>query len=413
MKNKNNEGRNEENSKLKKEKEVIRMKKYQKWTQKDIDTVRKMVDEKKSYQSIGQKVGREAENVRNLARRKGFNNLKENTQSKRSKIPLTEKLLNYMKKTKRNGVSFQILELADILNVAPKHIQKAIDELRYNNITIEVEEKGVELSKTVPLESKPLEIDAKKFFGSNGKIIRFGAIADTHLGSKYARLDVLNALYDIFENEGLKKVFIMGNNIDGEFRFNKYDLLVRGVEAQNKYFVENLPQRNGITTQFITGDDHEGWYIQREHINIGQHAEDMAKRMGRDDIEYLGHMERDIELKGAKTSQIIRLIHGGGGSSYADSYSSQKYAESLQSGEKPRVVLIGHFHKFNYDYPREIHMIQVGCVEDQTPFMRKRKILAHVGGTIITLHQDDDGIINRCIVEWIPFYNKKFYEYKW
>jgi len=389
------------------------MRDYKKWTQKEIDTVKEMVEEEKSYVEIGKKLNRPAENVRGMARKLGLKNIRDNVQAQRNKTSLTEKLLDYMKRTKREGCNFTITGLANVLNVAPKYIQKAVDELKKQNITIEVDKEEVELSQTIPLESEPLKVDAKKFFGSNGKIIRFGAIGDTHLCSKYARLDVLNTLYDIYENEGIKKVFIAGNYIDGEFRYNKYDLLERGVEGQNKYFVENLPQRKGIITQFITGDDHEGWYIQREHINVGQHAEDMAKRMGRDDIQYLGHMERDIELQGAKTSQIIRLIHGGGGSSYADSYSSQKYAESLQSGEKPRVVLVGHFHKFNFDYPREIFMVQVGCVEDQTPFMRKKKILAHVGGTIISLHQDDDGIINRCIVEWIPFYNRKFYEYKW
>ena len=389
------------------------MRTTKKWTAQEIATVKRGVDAKESYGSIAETLGRTVESVRHIARQNGFNNLCENVQAQRTNKPLTEKLLAYLKKTHREGNRFSTSELADVLNVAPKRVKGAIADLKKQNITIEVDKEEVELSKTIPLESEPLVVDAKKFFGSNGKVIRFGAIADTHLGSKYARLDVLNALYDIYENEGIEKVFLCGNHIDGECRFNKYDLIARGVEGQNKYFVENLPQRKGITTQFITGDDHEGWYIQREHINVGQHAEDMAKRMGRDDIQYIGHMERDIELKGSKTSQIIRLIHGGGGSSYADSYSSQKYAESLQSGEKPRVVLIGHFHKFNFDYPREIFMVQVGCVEDQTPFMRKKKILAHVGGTIITLHQDSDGIINRCLVEFIPFYNRKFYEYKW
>jgi len=389
------------------------MRNYKKWTEQEIATVKSGVDTGKSYAQIGRELGKESENVRYIARSRGFKNLRENVQATRTKAPLTEKLLAYLKRTNREGNKFSMTELADVLNVAPKHIQKAIENLRKQNINIEVEKEEIELSKTIPIETEPLQIDSKKFFGSNGKVIKFGAIADTHLGSKYARLDVLNALYDIYENEGIEKVFLCGNHIDGECRFNKYDLIARGVEGQNKYFVENLPQRKGITTQFITGDDHEGWYIQREHINVGQHAEDMAKRMGRDDIQYIGHMERDLELKGSKTSQIIRLIHGGGGSSYADSYSSQKYAESLQSGEKPRVVLIGHFHKFNFDYPREIFMVQVGCVEDQTPFMRKKKILAHVGGTIITLHLSEDGIINRCNVEFIPFYNKKFYEYKW
>ena len=389
------------------------MRSYKKWTQKEMDTIKSGIDKGKSYIEMGKELGVPAENIRGVARRNGFKNIRDNVQSTRTKKPLTEKLLEYMKKTHHGGKNFSINELSDSLNVAPKHIQKAIEELKKQNVTIDIAEEKVELARTVQPKDTPLVIDAKKFFGSNGKTFKFGAIADTHLGSKYARIDVLNALYDVFEEEGIKKVFLMGNNIDGECNFNKYDILVHGVEAQNKYFVENMPQRDGMETQFITGDDHEGWYIQREHINVGQHAEDMAIRMGRNDLKYIGHMERDIELKGAKTSQVIRLIHIGGGSSYAYSYTSQKYAESLQAGEKPRIVLIGHLHKFDVCYPREIFMCQVGCVEDQTPFMRKRKIMAHVGGVIVTVHQDCDGIINWCEFRFIPFYNKKFYEYKW
>jgi len=70
--------------------------------------------------------------------------------------------------------------------------------------------------------------------------------------------------------------------------------------------------------------------------------EDEAKRNGRNDLIFIGHMERDIEYKQAKGSSIIRVIHAGGGSAYAVSYTSQKYVESLQGGEKPQIVLVGH-----------------------------------------------------------------------
>ena len=118
-------------------------------------------------------------------------------------------------------------------------------------------------------------------------------------------------------------------------------------------------------------------------------------------------------MKGKKHSSTIRVIHTGGGSTYATSYTSQKYAESLQGGEKPRVVLVGHYHKLSFDYCREIYMIQCGATQDQTPFMRKKKIQSHLGGCIVELHQDNDGIINRCKAEFITFFDKKFYKYEW
>lgn len=328
----------------------------------------------------------------------------------------TRKLLKYRiydyVKSQPTDSTFGLVDLSNKFNVAPDKVIKAVNELRKENVNIELDKNNVNLSSTIPTH-EPLVINSLKFFKPNGKIIRFGAIADTHLCSKYARLDILNTLYDVYKSEGIHKVFLAGNMIDGERTFNKYDLYVRGVEEQVDYFVKNFPQREGIETHFITGDDHEGWYVQDVHLNIGEKIQDAAEKAGRRDLKYIGHMERDIVLKGGKYDQTIRIIHAGGGSAYAVSYTSQKYAESLQGGEKPRVVLVGHFHKFSFDYCREIYMIQVGATQDQTPFMRKKRIQSHLGGCIVELHQDNDGIINRCKVEFITFYDKKFYEYKW
>lgn len=138
-----------------------------------------------------------------------------------------------------------------------------------------------------------------------------------HNCSKYARMDVLNALYDLWADQGITTVYQCGNMIDGEARFNKGDLLAYGIDGQGDYFVEHWPQRKGITTYFVTGDDHEGWYIQREQVNIGELLEQKARKAGHTDLVYLGHMEHDIVLQAPKGRAILRLIHAGGGSSYA------------------------------------------------------------------------------------------------
>jgi hypothetical protein len=52
------------------------------------------------------------------------------------------------------------------------------------------------------------------------------------------------------------------------------------------------------------------------------------------------------------------------------------------------------------------------CCQDQTPFMRKNRLQAHVGGTIVRFHQAKTGEINRFQVEFFPFYDKGFYEGK-
>jgi hypothetical protein len=45
--------------------------------------------------------------------------------------------------------------------------------------------------------------------------------------------------------------------------------------------------------------------------------------------------------------------------------------------------------------------------------MRKQKIQAHVGGWIVEITVNEDGIITRFRSEWIPFYDKGFYRDAW
>jgi hypothetical protein len=239
----------------------------------------------------------------------------------------------------------------------------------------------------------------------------FGFTTDNHLCNKHSRLDVLNLAYDHFEREGITTVFNAGNWIDGEARFNKTELLTApGMDHQLDYLIDKFPQRNGIQTHYIAGDDHEGWYQQREGVEIGRYLQMRAEDQGRHDLKYLGYGEADVRLSFGGGSSVMRVVHPGGGSAYAISYTDQKRVESYQGGEKPQIELVGHYHKFNYGYPREVHTLQGGCTCDQSMFMRKKRLQAHVGYSILKIKQDETGAIVRFTIEWCPFFDRGFYE---
>lgn len=239
-----------------------------------------------------------------------------------------------------------------------------------------------------------------------------GFITDNHLCNRHSRLDVLEAGYDYFQREGVTDVLNGGNWVDGEARFNRHELLVApGMDPQLDYAIETYPERPGITTHYITGDDHEGWWLHRECVNVGEYFEMRAKSAGRKDLHYLGHVEADIRLKCGKGAAVGRLMHPGGGSAYALSYAPQKLVESFQGGEKPSVLWIGHYHKFDWCFPREVHCISGGCTTDQSAFLRKNKIGVHVGYGMTKFQQDKtDGHITRVQHEWVPWYDRGYYE---
>lgn len=244
----------------------------------------------------------------------------------------------------------------------------------------------------------------------------FGACGDSHLGSRYERLDVLNELYDEFAAVGVDRVFHTGNWVDGECRFNLHDLHTHGMQQQIEYLVEKYPVRDGITTYAVWGDDHEGWWAKREGVDVGRMAEHSFRDAGRTDWVNLGFMESYVPAIHSQTGVEAQILvaHPGGGSAYALSYSIQKILESLSGGEKPAIGLWGHYHKLWSGNIRNVWSAQTGTTCDQTPFMRKKRLEAHVGGMIIRAHQDSrTGAITRFVVDTMRWFNRGYYNGRW
>ena len=296
--------------------------------------------------------------------------------------------------------------LSFLLKEPNEYIRYILDEIKHERYNLLETDDHISL-ETAARTGGFSKIDLTKF---NNKVYRIGGISDNHLNSKFERLDVLHAIYDVFEKEGITEVFNGGNWIEGDARFNRYEVKNRGASKQVDYFIQNYPQRKGIITYYIAGDDHEGWYWQREGLNIGEYTEMKALKAGRNDLKYLGYVEADVEFQARNGVAKMKLMHAGGGSAYAVSYSPQKMIESFQGGEKPQILLLGHYHKADYFCYRDVHCVQLGCTQNQSTFMRKKKIQAHIGGWIIEFQQAEDGSINRFKVEYLSFFNEQFYD---
>jgi len=307
-----------------------------------------------------------------------------------------------------NGTT--MAELAVKLGIQEKDIAETIISLQAKKYMIEADYPLVRLKTWVEPQNK-VKVDVRKY--ADAPNFTIGIIADSHLGSKYSRLDVLEAMYDIFKQEGVSFVYQLGNLLDGyQARFNAGDLLpgMDRLDNQVDYAIDSLPQREGITTRFLTAECHEGWWIKPTGINIGEHIEDRAQRKGRSDIRWLGHIETDVEFKFAKGSAIMRCVHPGGGNAYAASYPLQRLIESYSVNDTPQILAAGHYHKFLTMRSRDCHVVMGGCTQAQTPFMRKHHIQAHLGGMVIRCKFDEYGSVLKFAPEWFPFSTEKYYE---
>ena len=74
-------------------------------------------------------------------------------------------------------------------------------------------------------------------------------ISDTHLASKYDRLDILRYLYDKAEQKGVKHILHSGDFTDG--RSNRaeqvYELREPSYEGQVQYCIDKYPKFSGKT----------------------------------------------------------------------------------------------------------------------------------------------------------------------
>lgn len=295
--------------------------------------------------------------------------------------------------------------ISDQLGATVDQVVELLQSLKVDGYN--VQQRGTKIAivgEFLPSARERIKVDMK-----GGKTYRFGVIADPHLCANTERLDILETAYDDFKGKKIKDVYQIGNIIDGECKFNMYEIKAYGLTDQTSYLLDHYPQRSGITTKFITGDCHEGWFAKKVGLDVGKYMELFAKDMGRNDLEYLGFMEHDIELKASKGSALMRLFHPGGGTAYAQSYKAQKIVESYTGGEKPNILILGHFHKSGYFYPRGVKVLLAGCIEDQSAFMRKKSIAAHIAYWIVEVELGPDGSVVRWRPEEVPFYDKKYY----
>jgi biotin operon repressor len=306
--------------------------------------------------------------------------------------------------------------IAERFGISRARAEVALEDLQQQGLDVQEFGGRFSIGKAAPAPRHERGLEIPEYHSRPDGTYIFGFTSDNHLCSKYSRLDVLNDLYDQFAAQGVDRVLNAGNWIDGEARFNMHDLLVHGMDAQLKYLADNYPTRPGLVTYAVAGDDHEGWYCQREGVDIGRYAQNVMREAGRNDWVDMGYMESYVRLVNSQSgeSTMLHLMHPGGGSSYAVSYTVQKIVEGYDGGDKPAVLLAGHYHKMSYNLARNVHAIQTGTTEDQTPFMRKKKLSAHVGGGICRLTQDPKtGAIKSCRVEFFNYFVRSFYNNRW
>lgn len=283
--------------------------------------------------------------------------------------------------------------LAESLNISPRMTQAAIDDLKDQGYMIDEIDGLIKLCKTLAPQENVHELSWR-----GDKIIRFASVSDTHLCSLWQQITHLNTFYDICAKEGISTVLHSGDITEGVGmrQGHEYEVFEHGADRQAQYVIAKYPQRKGIITKFITGNhDHSG-------IKAAGHDIGYVIAQQRNDMEYLGRANAKVKITPNCT---VELNHPLDGASYALSYAPQKTIDAMMGGQKPNILLNGHHHKAFYLPYRNIHALECGTFQAQTPWMRGKRIAANMGGWIIEAHVDEQGTVTRFKQELIPFYD--------
>lgn len=272
---------------------------------------------------------------------------------------------------------------------------KILDDLKKKGLTVQ------EIKATINALNKgnPNQQYDYRIGRSNVKYMVFG---DTHIGNVHYDPALMTHAAKMAKKEKVDFIIHTGDIMDGWYQNRPQSLFEQnaiGLDQQLKMTIKELKQLEQ-PLYFITGNHEYNTFMRGAGIEVGNYLEDKLTSAGMD-VKFLGNAEGDIKLS---SGAVIKNIHPDGGTAYAISYKSQKLAESLESGKKPKVLNIGHFHKAEYIFYRNMHIFQTATLMGQTKFMRGKQIPAHKGFWIVDLYTRAGGQVDKITPTFYPSY---------
>jgi len=220
-----------------------------------------------------------------------------------------------------------------------------------------------------------VNFDASKLFKDG--LLNFGIVSDTHLGSKFERLDALEVMYDRFQQAGIRTVFHVGDLTDGSgvYQGQEFEQHTFGQQAQIDYAIKHYPKRAGIQTIAISGN----------------HDLKMYEKYGADPLVQLARARKDITYIGQYSARVkmadkvnMDMLHPLGSQAYAVSYKAQRNINAMPPDDLPDILTYGHYHNSLYLNYRGIHFLQTPCFKDQSlQFEKRLGLTSNIGGWIV------------------------------
>ncbi len=219
-------------------------------------------------------------------------------------------------------------DLCDQLDMSPRATRKLIAD---SKITLKMGNDHVQLPGAEQIRT----VQDTRILPSRGTTQTVGVISDLHLGSKFCLraqlIDCVERMYD----RGIREILCPGDWLDGCYKHGIFELSHTGLEDQTQDLAETLPKKRGLSYHGITGN-HDETFASLTGVDVGRYISSI-----RPDIHFYGRCGAFLKIRGI----VAELWHPLKGMGYAKTYQMQNHIRDYGAGEKPDLLLVGHWHQ--------------------------------------------------------------------
>lgn len=229
--------------------------------------------------------------------------------------------------------------------------------------------------------------------------------SDIHVGSLYFLADQFKDHIHRGYDAGARVCLVPGDILDGCYNHSRWEETHHGFQEQARECARVFPRLPGLRYIGITGN-HDQTFESHSGLSVVEALPQVFRDAKRDDFDLIGARGGFVRI-GAKTERglLVEMWHPLKGPAYALSYKMQKHIEGYQVGQKPDVLLTGHWHQSCYFTQRGVHALSCGTFHGgQSSFGKALGGAPSIGGWTIRYAMTKEGTVRDFSPTWRAYF---------
>lgn len=294
-------------------------------------------------------------------------------------------------------------DLCDAMDESPKKVRALVEVARTAGYRIAT------VGDRFGLEPTATSRQERQVVLPPGKEHTLLVASDIHVGSQFFLKDQFQDHIQRGYDAGARTCLVPGDILDGCYEHSRWEESQHGFEDQANECAKVFPRLPGLRYVGITGN-HDQTFEHRSGLSVVHRLPGVFRENGREDFELIGARGGFVRLtaKGEARGLLVEMWHPLKGPAYALSYKMQKHIEGYQVGQKPDVLLTGHWHQSCYFTQRGVHAMSCGTFHGgQSSFGKALGGAPAIGSWIIRYGMTKEGTVRDFTPTWRAYFEQE------